>query len=337
MTAMKGRILITGASGFVGSHLVDNAVSRGLEVYAGVRSTSSKKYLQHEGLKFFELDFSKKDQLLEDLKAFAQKEGGFDYVIQNAGVTRPRKIEEFHKGNVEYSEWLAKCCVETQPALKKFVFMSSMGAIGPLQSFEDPPLNETSPYRPLTPYGKSKAEAEQRLKSMANLPYVILRPTGVFGPRDKNFGKILRSISKGIDMRIASDRQRLTFIYVKDLARVAIDAAVSPLTKQTYNITDGQVYSPSQFSAYIKSAMKAKAVRVRIPKPILMAISYSMWGLALIRGRSFHLSPYKMRELTAAGWDTDISAVKKDLKFKAQYDLESGINEYAEWYKEFEL
>ncbi len=334
---MKGRILITGASGFVGSHLVDHAVSRGLEVYAGVRATSSKKYLQHEGLKFFELDFSKKEKLLDDLKAFAQKTGGFDYVIQNAGVTRPKKIEEFHQGNVEYTEWLAKCTVETQPSFKKFVFMSSMGAIGPLQSYDDPPLDEKSPYRPLTPYGKSKAEAERRLKAMPNLPYVILRPTGVFGPRDKNFGKILWSISKGIDVRIASDRQRLTFIYVLDLARVAIDAALMPHKQVVYNLTDGNVYSPAQFSGYIKTAMDAKAIKLRIPRPILMGISYSMWAVALIRSKSFHLSPYKMKELTAPGWETDISAAQKDLNYIPVYDLEKGINEYAEWYKKFEL
>ena len=115
---MMKRILITGASGFLGSHLVDEAVSRGWEVYAGVRKTSSRKYLQHSSIKFFEVDFSKPDQLVEDMRAFAQKTGGFHCVVQNAAVTRPKKIEEFHQGNVVFTELLAKTCLETQPNFK---------------------------------------------------------------------------------------------------------------------------------------------------------------------------------------------------------------------------
>lgn len=331
LKTMKKKILITGASGFVGSHLVDEAIKRDYEVYAGVRSTSSRKYLQHPGIQFFEVDFSKPDNLESDLQAFAKISGGFDYVIHNAGVTRPKKISDFDQ-NATYSKMLAEQSLSTQPELKKFLFMSSIAAIGPNRKQSDPPITEQKSYDPLTPYGESKMKAEQGLMSIDDLPYIIVRPTGVYGPRDKNFGKIFGAMQKGIDMRIANDSQRLSFIYVRDLVRACIDLLECEANRTTFNMTDGAYYSPSDFSELVKSQVGVKAFKLRIPRPLLFGISYLLWGLASIQRKSFHLSPYKMRELTAPSWYCDISALNSAINFEAEYDLKRGIEEYYPWY-----
>jgi len=338
---MKKRILITGASGFVGSHLVDAAVEMGLEVYAGVRATSSKKYLQHEGLQFFPIDFSAPEQLQVDMEAFANRHGGFHYIIQNAAVTRPKKIEQF-QDNVSYTKLLAELGMETQPDLERFVMISSLAAIGPLRDIHAEALTENSPYKPITPYGKSKRDAEMALRAMTDLPYIIVRPTGVYGPRDKNFGQVFRAMERGIDLRLGSDKQELSFIYVTDLAKAVMqllagnnksptDLAPAP---SIYNITDGNVYRPSEFASFIRSVVGGKQRVVRIPRTVLMGISYLLWAKARLQSRALHLSPHKMKELTAPSWRCDIAALREAIDFKPDYKLESGVAVYYKWLTE---
>ena len=175
-------------------------------------------------------------------------------------------------------------------------------------------------------------EAEKALQKIDGLPFLFIRPTGIYGPRDPNFGQLLDYISKGFDIRLASEKQKLCFVQVTDLAKLSIDLIESSEINRSFNVTDGNVYSPGTFSQILKDAVGKKALTIRIPRPILFAISYTLWGIALLRKKNFHLSPYKMKELTAASWECDISAIRKATNYQPKYDLKKGIEEYQEWY-----
>ena len=178
------KILITGASGFIGSFIVEEALKRNMEVWAAVRRSSSREWLQDERIHFIELNLSSEDELKKQLQDHV-----FDYVVHAAGVTKCLRKEQFYAVNTEGTKHLVNVLLALQMPLKKFIYLSSLsifGAIREQQPYEA--IRETDTPQPNTEYGKSKLEAETFLKEVADrLPYVILRPTGVYGPREKDY------------------------------------------------------------------------------------------------------------------------------------------------------
>ena len=205
------KILITGASGFIGSFIVEEALKRNMEVWAAVRRSSSREWLQDERIHFIELNLSSEDELKKQLQDHV-----FDYVVHAAGVTKCLRKEQFYAVNTEGTKHLVNVLLALQMPLKKFIYLSSLsifGAIREQQPYEA--IRETDTPQPNTEYGKSKLEAETFLKEAADrLPYVILRPTGVYGPREKDYF-LMAFFGKGnrISTRSCSDFQyfRLRF------------------------------------------------------------------------------------------------------------------------------
>ena len=172
---MNAKILITGASGFIGSFIVEEALNRGFDVWAAVRKSSSRQFLTDERIHFIELDLSSEERLKEQMKGL-----GFDYVVHAAGVTKCLHKEDFRSINTEGTQHLVNALMALQMPLKRFVYISSlsiMGAIREQQPYTE--IQESDTPHPNTAYGKSKLEAEQWLDKQIGLPYVILRPTGV--------------------------------------------------------------------------------------------------------------------------------------------------------------
>ena len=180
------KILITGASGFIGSFIVEEALRRGYETWAAVRGSSKKDFLQDDRIHFIELNLSSQEQLETQLKDHI-----FDYVVHAAGVTKCLNTADFRRINTEGTKNLVRALIKLQIPLKRFVYLSSLsvyGAIHEQQPYVE--IKETDTPQPNTEYGKSKLEAEQWLESnqishlsSLTFPYVILRPTGVYGPR----------------------------------------------------------------------------------------------------------------------------------------------------------
>ena len=219
------RILITGASGFIGSFIVEEALKRGFETWAAVRKSSSREYLQDERIHFIELNLSSKQQLVEQLKPHQ-----FDYVVHAAGVTKCLNKQDFRRINFEGTKNLADALIELQMPLKRFVFVSSLsifGAIREQQPYEE--IREGDTPQPNTEYGRSKLAAEKYLDSLgARIPYIILRPTGVYGPREKDYFIMAKSIQQHSDFAVGYKRQDITFVYVEDVVQ-AVFLALNPL------------------------------------------------------------------------------------------------------------
>lgn len=321
------KILITGASGFVGSSLVEEALSRDLEVYAGVRKTSSKQYLQDPRIKFVYMDFEDEDMLSQIMDTHR-----FDYIIHNAGATSAKDRETFFTVNEDYTTRLASIAQRQIPNLLKFTFTSSMASYGPADFSTDEEVNHKQTPHPVTTYGESKLAAEKALMSMVSLPYLIFRPTAVFGPKDKEMLTVFKIIKSGFAPQIGFSKQMLTFIYIKDLAKLFIDATISPISRRSYFVSDGNVYDSKTFNQKVAKAVNKSIFSLKVPVGIIHIAAIIAQTYSNITGKSTVLNREKVNELKARSWAVDITPQIRDFKYQTTYPLDKALQETVEWY-----
>ena len=198
---MKKRVLITGASGFLGYHLIEEALQNNLEVYVAVRKSSKIDHLKHFDIQYTYPNFNDIISLKKELQ-----ERQYDYIIHAAGVTKARSAQEYKTINSEYTYNLAAAAQSAGINLKGFVFISSLAAVGPLDTLTGI-ITEHTPPRPVTAYGNSKLLAENKLKSLSSLNYSILSPTSKYGPRDKDIFIFIKQLKNGIEPYIGNIEQ----------------------------------------------------------------------------------------------------------------------------------
>jgi UDP-glucose 4-epimerase len=326
---MKERILITGASGFIGFHLIEAALRRGFAVYAAIREGSDVRHLKGYDIEFCELTYRNVSLLTKQLEAI-----GCQYIIHAAGATRAASQEAFDTINAVYAVNLAKAAMQTSGSkLLKFVFISSLAALGPLNA-RDGMITEEALPAPVTAYGRSKLLAERRLQELPALPLIILRPTAVYGPREKDILIMLKAISRGMEAYIGRVDQQLSFIYVKDLASVAISALFSGQSNTAFNIADGRGYGQYELADLSKQILQRKTWRLHIPPGMIKALARTMETVYGWRGKTPVLNVEKLQELTAVNWHCSIDKAKTELGFNPQYSLEQGLRETLEWYRQ---
>ncbi|WP_205499947.1 NAD-dependent epimerase/dehydratase family protein [Rufibacter psychrotolerans] len=323
---MKERVLITGSSGFVGYHLVEAAVNAGLDVFAAVRPSSAVDHLKAFPIQYTQLDFTSVAALQQELE-----EKQYTYIVHAAGITKAKDAQEYNKVNAEYTQNLALAAVQAQIPLKKFVFISSLAALGPVSYQETQPITEETSAKPVTNYGKSKLLAEQYLARMKELPLVVLRPTAVYGPREKDIFILFSTISKGLDPYIGKGKQRLSFVYVKDLARAVMQALHLAENHLSYNISDGKSYDRYALADLTKQALQKKALRFHLPLGLVKVMATVSELLA--GSKTPALNREKISELIAENWNCSISRIQRDLNYTPEYDLEKGLFQTLHWYK----
>ena len=324
------KILITGASGFIGSFIVEEALRRGFETWAAVRKSSSKEYLQDGRIHFIELNLSSKEQLVEQLRG-----KDFDYVVHAAGVTKCLDKRDFHRINTEGTRHLADALIETGMPLKRFVFVSSLsifGAIREQQPYEE--IRETDTPRPNTAYGQSKLAAEQYLAT-TSLPYIILRPTGVYGPREKDYYIMAKSIKQHSDFAVGYKRQDITFVYVDDVVQAVFLALDKGETGRKYFLSDGEVYQSTTFSNLIHEELgRPWWIRIKAPVWVLRIITFCGEYVGRMTGKVTALNNDKYNILRQRNWRCDIQPAIRELGYQPTVKLEEGVKRTIKWYKE---
>ncbi|MEO6720542.1 MAG: NAD-dependent epimerase/dehydratase family protein [Ferruginibacter sp.] len=321
---MSEKVLITGASGFLGYHIINAALEQGLDVYAAVRKNSDIKHLKDLTIHYLYLDYDNVDDLTRQLS-----QNKIAYIIHAAGITKAIRQETYNYINATYTLNLANAAKNSGAAFKKFVFISSLAATGPLVT-EDGTITEATTPNPVTAYGRSKLLAETCLAT-TGIPIVVLRPTAVYGPRDKNIFILVKSISKGLDPYMGNIPQRLSFVHGRDVADLAVTSLFKDATG-IYNITDGKSYNRYEFSNIIKKILKRKAFRFHIPMPLVRGLAYSLETINAWLKKPSVLSREKLLELAAKNWICDIAKAKIELGYSPKYDLQTGLEDSIAWY-----
>jgi len=327
---MNPRILITGASGFIGSFIVEEALSRGFETWAAVRKSSSKAFLQDERIHFIELNLSSEKELTEQLKELE-----FDYVVHAAGVTKCLHKEDFFRINTEGTKNLVGALQYLKMPLKRFVYISSlsiMGAIREEQPYRE--IKERDKAQPNTAYGKSKLEAEQWLDTQHDLPYIILRPTGVYGPRERDYFMIAKSIQAHTDFAVGFQQQDITFVYVTDVVQAVFLALEKGENGRRYFLSDGEVYQSSTFSDLIRKELgNPWWIRITAPLWLLRVITFCGEYIGHLTGKVTALNNDKYNIMKQRNWRCDIMPARQELGYEPQVKLEEGVHKSILWYK----
>ena len=292
------KILITGASGFIGSFIVEEALRQGFETWAVVRKSSSKAYLQDERINFIELNLSSKSKLVEQLRGH-----DFDYVVHAAGVTKCLDKHDFSRINTDGTKNLIDALLEVGMPLKRFVFISSLSIF---------------------------------LEQMASrVPYIILRPTGVYGPREKDYFIMAKSIKQHSDFAVGYKRQDITFVYVKDVVQAVFLALNKGENGRKYFLSDGKVYQSETFSNLIHEELgRPWWIRIKAPIWVLRVVTFFGEYIGRATGKVTALNNDKYNILRQRNWRCDIQPAINELGYKPEYDLQRGVKETIKWYKD---
>ena len=324
---MNTPVLVTGGTGFVGSHLVERLVELGFQVRCLVRRSSSLRYLPIAAVELCHGDLTTGSGVKEALE-------GVETVFHVAGVTKANSSAEYYRGNVTATECLLRACEESAEPLRRFVHVSSLAAVGP--SPDAGLLPEDAEPRPLTHYGESKLAAERAVRaSRLASSAVIVRPPVVYGPRDTDVYQVFRGISKGLMLRIGRQESLVSLIYVKDLADALVAAAASPRAPgETFFAANPEPVSWTEFGAIAASLMGRKVRTVAIPAGMAYALGWCAEVASRLRRKPGIVSREKVREARCRYWTCDTRRARDELGFSTRRSLREGMSETLLWYKD---
>lgn len=330
-TDLQGtRLLVIGAGGFIGGFIAEEGLRRGMDVTVAVRKSTSRRYLTDPRLHFLVLDYDDPTSLT----ATFERSTPWDYVIYNLGATKAVNYGDFKRVNFEYLRRICEVLKSTGRAPRRLLFMSSLSAIGPGDEKNYTPLDANTIPAPNTRYGQSKIMAEQYLEHMAGIPYIIFRPTGVYGPHEQDYLMMVKCIDSHFDFGVGFRRQMLTFIYVEDLVRAMFDALESGVENRTYIISEPRAYTQKEFRAIVADALGKKwVIPVRLPLWAAWVASAAAEKIARWQMKATTLNTDKFRIMRQRNWNADISPAVDEFGFNPQVDLREGIRRTVEAYR----
>lgn len=319
-------VLVTGGTGFVGSHLVDFLLQQNYSVRCLIRRSSDTRWLRGKRVEFIYGDVFDEDALQAAVK-------GVDYVYHSAGLTKAKTKEEYYRANTTGTRNILQATIKHNPSLKRFVHISSQAAVGPSESMT--PITEEREARPITTYGKSKWLSEVECHKVEQLlPITIVRPPVVYGEREKDVYEFFRTYRRGLQPMIGFSDKYVSMIHVADLVRGIFLAGESSVAAgKTYFITSHRVYSWQEIGEATRKAMNQRAIRVRIPEFAVFVVAAFAELAAAFSSKPALINFEKAREMVQDYWTCDHTKAKKELGFEQQISLEDGVRRTIEWYQ----
>lgn len=321
MTDRPKVALVTGASGFIGSHVVEALLARGWRVRCLVRKTSVLRWIPTDDVTLINGDVRLAG---EDLDRAVRN---VSVVFHLAGLTSAANDVEYVASNVEGTRNVVDA-MRRSAADALLVFSSSLSAAGPARKR---PLNETDEPSPVSAYGRSKLTAE-RIVTSSGLEHLIIRPPAVYGPRDSDILAAFRMAQRGIDLRVAPDGQRLSLVHVHDLATGFVCAAESE-GRGLYYMTDGMIHTVESISEQIARAVGKQPRIVNVSPGVAEAISQVERFRGVLTGSKPLLTPDRIKELSQKDWTCDDTRARLDVDYEPKVSLPEGMQITAEWYR----
>ena len=314
------RALVTGATGFIGSHLVDALVREGFDVTCLVRDTSNLKYIEDLPVRLVKGDCTERGSLPNAVR-------GVDYIFHLAGLTKACREADSFNANAVGTDNIVGAVLEHNPGIKRLVYLSSLAAAGP--SADGEPLREDCAAVPVSVYGKTKLEGERIVYGCREkLPVTVIRPPAVYGPRDRDMLVFFRMVKSGLVPFWG--KCYYSFLYVEDLIRGIILSALEENAQgEIYFMSDGNIYSSEDVIDAVSEAVQRRPIRLSIPKfvmPVLGVISERARGVSIINSD-------KIREMKHPYWICDTSKAAAQLKFEAKVKMKEGAKWTADWYR----
>ena len=319
--------VVTGANGFVGSHLVDYLLEKKYEVRCLVRKSSNLKWLQGKDVKIFDCGLLDVDGMS---KAFKDA----NYIYHVAGVVKSKTPEGYFKGNVDTTKVILEAASMNVSTLKKILIVSSQTTTGP--SLDGKPVNELTSCNPITTYGRSKLAQENLSKSfMDKLPITICRAPAVYGERDTEIFIFFQTFNRGLMTTIGFDKKVISLIHVRDLVQGFSLASINEKAiGETYFISSEKYYTWDEVGDITSNVMHKKPFKVTVPHTIVYTVSAIAQFLSLFSTKPATLNLEKGKDITQHAWICDTSKAMRDLGYRQQISLEDGINRTVNWYKQ---
>jgi nucleoside-diphosphate-sugar epimerase len=319
------RIAVTGATGFIGSHLAENLTAAGHEVTVLARSPERLAWIRHLPVRVVYGDLGRADALRE-LTA------GQEVVVHAAGLTLAASRDEFIRVNVDGSVRLLSAALVHTPGLRRFVYVSSQAAMGPSPAGAS--LEEDAPRRPISAYGESKSLAEDALARFADrVPITFIRPPWVYGPRDRDTLAYFRLAARGLRI-VAGPRNLFSIVHAANLAQGIRLAAESTLPgSRAYFFTDGGGRTTEQLAAIMADATGRRTVRVPVPVAVVAVVAAANELAAAITRRPPFIGWRKLGEIRNPCWLVSDRRAREELGYRPAITTERGMAETAAWYR----
>jgi len=320
------KALVTGATGFIGSHLVEALIRQGTQVRCLVRNKRCLGWVKDFPVEFVVGNCQEKDSLKQGVQ-------DVDQVFHLAGATTAVKKKTYFEVNGLGTENLVQACIKNNPRLKKFIYISSQAAAGPCWSGEK--KKESDPCEPVSPYGKSKLLGEKLALSHSHeLPLLILRPCAVYGPRDKGFYTLCKCLSRRINPNFADHDQHISMCHVQDLVRAILLAAETRTESgEIFFLSDGHDYRMEEIGGIFAQAMATNPLRLSIPKQMLFGMAFFAECFSRLTGTPSIMSRGKVEEMICKNWLCDISKARALLGYEPRIALARGAALTVAWYK----
>jgi nucleoside-diphosphate-sugar epimerase len=321
------KILLTGASGFVGSHILDSLRARGLATVLLLRPTSNKHFIASHVP-----DVEVRSGSIGDPDSVRQAMTGITHVIHCAGATRASRVSGFYDANQGGTRNVVAAINGQAGRVQRIVHISSLAAAGP--AVRETPAREDDPPHPVSEYGKSKLAGELEVRDHCRAEYVILRPSAVYGPRDGEFLRLFKAVRNHV-LPKPGGGQALSLVFVKDLAEAVVTCLLHPAAAgKTYFVASREVVTARRMAEEIAAQMKVWTVPLPLPTALLWPICLAQEVMSRLTGKPSVLSLQKFAELRAPGWVCDPTRLERETGYACATTLAPGIAAALAWYRQ---
>lgn len=320
------RCVVTGANGFVGSHLVDLLLAEGHQVTALVRPTSNLRWLEGKPITLVKGS-------LEDPDTLRQGLGGAELVFHVAGVVNATNLDAYLRVNARGTATVGRAFLEHCPKGRRFVLVSSQSVVGPT----DNPATEQMEPRPINMYGQSKLAGEQEALALApDLPLSIVRPGPIYGPRDAEALPLMSLAARGFHLRLGWRSAVSNMCHVQDVARGALLAATrDEALGQTFMLGGAENYPINQLMRkWVAELHGGAGIPLWLPVSAAYAAGAAGELWCRVSGKTVSLNLDRVRMLTAGDWPLDISKMRQLLGYEPRWDVCTGATQTVKWAKE---